>query len=77
MHAVGVVPGVRTGRIQKPQNPKPKPTQPKPPKQPTKPKMFGQWLSLSYDKATDTDCAVTYTCRYGQNFDEVSSCETV
>ncbi|KAF2008423.1 glycoside hydrolase family 18 protein [Aaosphaeria arxii CBS 175.79] len=71
MHAVGVVAGVRTGRIQKPQNPRPKPSKPKPPAQAPKQKLFGQWLSLSYDKATDTDCVVTYTCRYGRGHDEI------
>lgn len=35
-------------------------------------KVYGQWgTKASYGK-TDTDCAVTYTCRYGLGWDEVS-----
>lgn len=39
--------------------------------------MLGQWVRLSYDKAKDKDCAVTYTCRYGRTFDEVGFDESV
>jgi chitinase len=77
MHAVGVTAGVQTGRVQKPPQLRPGPAKPKPAAQPPKQKLFGQWLSLTYDKATDLDCAVTYTCKYGRNFDEVSFRETV
>jgi hypothetical protein len=77
MHVVGVVPGVRTGRIQKPPRPRPRPNQPKPPQQAPNQNMLGQWPRLTYDVSTDTDCAVTYTCKYGRNFDEVSFGEIV
>lgn len=77
MHAVGVVPGVRTGRIQKPPTNRPG-AQPKPPAQAPKLKpKLGQWVRMTYDKATDLDCAVTYTFRYGRTFDEVGSDEIV
>jgi hypothetical protein len=58
----------------------PKPNQPAAPaiNQPVrgKPKqvagVIGQWNRAVYG-AGMTDCAVTYTCKYGRGFDEVSS----
>lgn len=75
MHAVGTIAGQKSNfRVQKPPaNPRPKPYQPKAP-QAVKPKMLGQWARATYDSATDSDCAVTYTCRYGRGWDEVGSC---
>jgi chitinase len=77
MHAVGVVAGRRTGgRIQKPGGGlRPKPVRPKVP-QAVKVTILGQWTSKSYDPKIDLDCAVTYTCRYGRGYDEVSSCSS-
>jgi hypothetical protein len=34
-------------------------------------KIYGKYTSKSYDKKKDLDCSVTYTCAYGEGFDEV------
>ncbi|KAJ4987936.1 glycosyl hydrolase family 18 [Stagonosporopsis vannaccii] len=34
-------------------------------------KIYGKYTSKSYDKGKDLDCSVTYTCAYGEGFDEV------
>jgi len=54
---------------------KPKPKQPKAGTPKTVGKPMGQWARVTY-ASTMTDCAVTYTCKYGLGWDEVSTANT-